>query len=64
MHALEELLVQCPHCWQDFVVEMDCSETGVHEFIEDCPVCCAPIQYRLSVDAETGASVEAAKADG
>jgi hypothetical protein len=63
MQALEELLVQCPHCWQSFAVEMDCSECGLHEFIEDCPVCCAPIQYRLAVDGDVGARVEALRPD-
>ena len=63
MRALEELLAECPHCWEGFALETDCSEVGVHEFTEDCPVCCCPIRFRLIVDATQEPVLEARHPD-
>ncbi|HWP95193.1 MAG TPA: CPXCG motif-containing cysteine-rich protein [Gammaproteobacteria bacterium] len=63
MHALEELDVQCPHCWSAFSTEVDCSTTGRQEYVEDCPVCCAPIRFIVTVDPDQGLSVELVRDD-
>jgi hypothetical protein len=59
---LEEIEVQCPTCWQRFALEVDTSG-GDADYVEDCPLCCAPMQVSLRLDLETGAAsvtVEAA----
>jgi len=38
--------VDCPYCGEPFEVEADCSG-GSQDYIEDCPVCCCPIEFRL-----------------
>ncbi len=37
----------CPYCWQQISFVLDLS-AGEQEYIEDCEVCCRPIQIRFS----------------
>jgi len=41
--------VHCPYCGEPFETLVDLS-AGSAEYIEDCPVCCRPIQFDLEVD--------------
>lgn len=51
-HRLSDFLVgqtvTCPHCWETIEVTLDLS-AGDQSYIEDCSVCCRPIQLTLSV---------------
>lgn len=47
----EERLVACPYCGESFAIVVDCS-AGSQQYVEDCPVCCAPILFDASVDAD------------
>lgn len=47
--------VQCPYCGECFETLVDLS-AGSASYIEDCQVCCRPIEFRLDVD-QTGALV-------
>jgi len=38
----------CPHCWQKISVILDLSIDG-QSYIEDCEVCCRPIQIFYAV---------------
>ena len=51
MDILIEAEIQCPHCGEIYRTMIDSSQ-GRHATIEDCPVCCRPIQ--LDVDCEPG----------
>jgi len=51
MEMLIEVSVQCPHCGEMYQTMIDTSQ-GAHSTIEDCPVCCRPIQ--LTVECEPG----------
>jgi Cysteine-rich CPXCG len=44
--------VSCPYCGQPLTLEVD--ETGGRQqtYIEDCAVCCQPIEVRASVGPE------------
>ena len=42
----EERLVGCPCCGEDFAAVIDCS-AGDQDYVEDCPVCCRPILFRV-----------------
>jgi len=48
---LEWVTVGCPYCGETFETEVDCS-AGDQEYIEDCHVCCNPIVFAVSVDAD------------
>jgi hypothetical protein len=39
-----ETSVICPWCGEQFALMIDTSQ-GDHELIEDCTICCRPIQF-------------------
>lgn len=56
MHALTEERIYCPYCGEPITVLIDCSESE-QDYIEDCQVCCRPIEFLVSVDEEGNPSV-------
>jgi hypothetical protein len=56
--AVELRTVQCPYCGESFETLLDTS-AGSSRYIEDCQVCCQPIEFQLDVD-DTGALTEVA----
>lgn len=51
MNLVVEQEIVCPHCGEAYPTNIDTSQ-GAHTTIEDCAVCCAPIQ--LAVECEPG----------
>ncbi|HXS73489.1 MAG TPA: CPXCG motif-containing cysteine-rich protein [Rhodanobacteraceae bacterium] len=47
---LEFVEITCPYCGESFETGVDAS-TGSTHYVEDCQVCCKPIEIRVSVDA-------------
>jgi hypothetical protein len=41
--------VQCPYCGESFDTLIDCS-AGSATYVEDCQICCQPIEFRIEVD--------------
>jgi hypothetical protein len=50
---LDEITLTCPHCGERFTAFADPS-SGDADYIEDCPVCCRPIQLHLQTDGDGG----------
>jgi hypothetical protein len=48
---LEDVRVDCPYCGEGFDTLVDCSG-GSQRYIEDCPVCCRPIEFEGEVNGE------------
>ena len=48
MDALEKRSVQCPYCGEMIDVMIDCSAPH-QDYIEDCQVCCRPINFDVMV---------------
>ena len=48
MTELIEQTFSCPYCWSSTSVEVDLSVDG-QNFIEDCQVCCQPIEIHYKV---------------
>ncbi len=48
---LDSLSVQCPYCGERFEALVDAS-AGDARYVEDCPVCCRPIELHLRLDDE------------
>jgi len=46
MTVIVEEPYDCPHCGEPNLVVVDTSQ-GEQEFIEDCTVCCRPIEIRV-----------------
>ena len=48
---LETAGVECPYCGERFETTADTSG-GDQDYIEDCPVCCRPIEVHLVTGAD------------
>ena len=48
---LDEQAITCPYCgeWIDTFID---ASVGSQRYIEDCSVCCRPIEIRIEVDNE------------
>lgn len=42
-----EHFFQCPYCWETVSVLVDLS-VGVQTYVEDCEVCCNPMELAIS----------------
>ena len=51
MNELESRSVDCPYCGESIELQIDCSITQ-QRYIEDCQVCCRPINVNVSIDDE------------
>lgn len=59
---LEEQQVSCPYCGEIFTAFIDASQ-GNHHYVEDCFVCCRPIEFNVESDGTTVYSVETRSGD-
>ncbi len=41
---------KCPHCFEKISMLLDLSENGSQTYIEDCEVCCRPIQITFHIE--------------
>ena len=51
MSGLEPSLSHCPYCAEPIELVIDCSIEEQH-YIEDCFVCCRPIDIQVVIDIE------------
>ena len=58
INQLIEVAVQCPYCWEKISLLVDAS-IEMQEYVEDCEVCCRPIDFFVEVDEQGLASVDA-----
>ena len=49
----------CPSCGEEIVVPVDASAGEEQEYVEDCPVCCAPVLLQVRVEEDGEISVVA-----
>lgn len=43
---MEEIFYQCPYCWEQVSILVDLSQYN-QKYIEDCEVCCNPIEFEI-----------------
>ena len=46
---MEEYFFQCPYCWEEISMLVDFSQK-YQSYIEDCEVCCNPIQLVINIE--------------
>lgn len=46
---LEGARIDCPYCGEPFDTQVDCT-CGDQQYVEDCPVCCQPIELSTRID--------------
>lgn len=60
---LEFVQISCPYCGESFDTSVDAS-AGSTSYVEDCQVCCKPIEIHLRVDAHDAITrVDARRSD-
>lgn len=62
MALLQTAVIQCPYCWEQIEVVVDCS-VDEQEYIEDCSVCCRPIVIAVTIAGGEIASIDARSED-
>ncbi len=50
---IESVTIHCPYCGEGYETTVDLS-AGSQSYIEDCAVCCRPIEIVLRVDEDGG----------
>lgn len=45
--------IECPYCGEPFESAIE-PEDGSQDYIEDCPVCCRPIEFNVQCDSREG----------
>ena len=59
---MESARIDCPYCGEPLEITVD-SSVGRQDYIEDCQVCCQPIQFRIRVSADGTASIDVRRED-
>ncbi len=49
MNIIKPQNIYCPYCGESIEVLIDCSVED-QNYIEDCQVCCRPINFDVSID--------------
>jgi Cysteine-rich CPXCG len=55
---VKEHYFQCPYCWETISMLLDNSYNN-QSYIEDCEVCCHPIQVKFQIENDTIIQFEA-----
>ena len=50
---IEFVVIHCPYCGESFETSVDVS-AGAQADVEDCAVCCRPIEVRVRIDDDGG----------
>ncbi|WP_428088055.1 CPXCG motif-containing cysteine-rich protein [Candidatus Thioglobus sp.] len=51
MNEIQNHSISCPYCGEIIEIDIDCSQRQ-QSYIEDCSVCCRPININASIDFE------------
>ena len=62
-NLLQTALLECPYCWEQIEILVDCS-IAQQDYVEDCAVCCRPILLHVSVGPDGAPSVVAEPENG
>ncbi len=60
----DEIEISCPYCGEMNVVEVDITEGQSQTFIQDCSVCCRPIEFKINIDRDGNINVETVNDEG
>lgn len=55
---MDEYFFQCPYCWEQISMLIDVSQPN-QSYIEDCEICCNPIEVSITVENQEIVSFQA-----
>ncbi|WP_431159305.1 CPXCG motif-containing cysteine-rich protein [Winogradskyella poriferorum] len=55
---MDEYFFQCPYCWEQISMLIDTSQSR-QNYIEDCEICCNPIQVDVTCEDQEITSFQA-----
>ncbi len=61
---MEEIHIQCPYCLQSVTILLDLGVSEYTSVIDDCEVCCRPIEISYNVENRTISSYSYSAIDG
>lgn len=59
---MDEHFIQCPYCWETISILLDTSVAD-QTYVEDCEVCCNPMELRITCRDYTLQSCEVRQLD-
>ena len=62
MNGLATLAIICPYCGETMDILVDLS-AGRQGYVEDCQICCRPIDLQISIDSEGEPTVTVSRDD-
>ena len=62
MDLQQTVEISCPYCGQTLELLIDCS-AGAQRYVEDCQVCCRPMNVSVAIDRHGLPAVEARHED-
>lgn len=60
----DESEIYCPYCGEINYIDADNVGAGTQIFIQDCEVCCRPIEIKISIDRDGNSNVEVRNDEG
>ncbi len=64
MHDVITTKISCPYCWEAFSIQIDPSMEAGESYVEDCYVCCRPIEIVVVKIDDEYAQVRVFKIEG
>ena len=62
MNPRESVQIDCPYCGETLDITIDAA-AGRQHYIEDCQVCCRPMQLRIAMTRDGLPRVDASRED-
>jgi hypothetical protein len=62
MDPQQTVQIHCPYCGESLELLVDCS-AGAQNYVEDCQVCCRPMEIHTTVTGDGRALVDARRED-
>lgn len=54
----------CPYCGEENITDIDISAGKAQEFIQDCEVCCRPVEIKLIIGRDGSVNIEIRNDEG
>lgn len=58
------MLITCPYCWEAFTIFVEPEYDKGETYIEDCYVCCRPVELVIMEKHEDGVEMRANRLEG